>query len=90
MQSRRFLFIPLAAVVMGVLAGLALAAGPPGYHPGPWPRTDMESMPLKGHNGDGTGGFCVSIIGREDLGTIDVKGFITDPVVRHQIGRAHV
>lgn len=77
----------LVALVMGLMAGLALAAGPPGYHPVPFPRSDQATMPLKGHNGDGTGGYCVSLLGREHLGTIEVPGHILDPLVRHRLNQ---
>jgi hypothetical protein len=86
--NSRWTILSLAALVMVIAGALALAAGPPaGYHPVPFPKSDQATMPLKGHNGDGTGGYCVSIIGREDLGTIDVVGHVLDPIVRHRLNQ---
>lgn len=74
------LFVAAACLTLAYSAG-----GPAGYRPVPFPRADAVTMPLKGHNGDGTGGYCVGIIGREALGFIDVADHVLDPLVRNRL-----
>ena len=81
------LYLAVSLILPLVLGSLLLAGGPAGYHPVPFPRSDQVTMPLKGHNADGTGGLCVTLEGREDLGSIEVQGFILDPIVRHRLNQ---